>query len=414
DQPVISPNGDYVVFRSTADNIVPGAGYGVQTNVFLWNSTGDTFQLVSHVTGFPTTAGNNDSKNGVISRNTGSSPFIAFESVAPNLVAGDTNGLSDVFRVDSSTGAIIRVSVPNLGGQANVGGSFNPAIDGAGDCIVYESQATNLVTSTLSDDGNGASDVFRWKQSAVPVTILLSHLTGSTTKTGSGASTQPSIDDTCGTFAFRSAATNLVFGQSDINGGTDVFWATNSGDAAFASHRAGLSAFAGTGISDAPILSRDGGFVAYASQAKDLVSPPGAPGPTSNVFLYDIGVDTNTLVSHKAADPATPASGQSFAPEISTNGLYVAFVSDAKDIDPNQNDGNGAQDVFLYNARWNNSVVASRRYASIAFTGDRQSFGPALSGFGWGVAFTSGSDNLIADDSETGGPHHPFPFAAHH
>src|SRR5262249_8366995 len=93
-------------------------------------------------------------------------------------------------------------------------------------------------------------------------------------------------------------------------------------------------------------------------------------------------------------------------------GLYVAFESDASDLDPNQNDSNGARDVFLYNARWNNSVVASHRYASIAITGDGLSRGAALSGLGYGVAFTSGSDNLIADDSETTGLNDVFIWGA--
>src|SRR5262249_60904976 len=55
---------------------------------------------------------------------------------------------------------------------------------------------------------------------------------------------------------------------------------------------------------------------------------------------------------------------------------------------------------------------AGRPYRSIRSPGDRQSFGPALSGFGWGVAFTSGSDNLIADDSETGGLNDVFLWGA--
>src|SRR4029453_10510113 len=89
--------------------------------------------------------------------------------------------------------------------------------------------------------------------------------------------------------------------------------------------------------------------------------------------------------------------------EINTDGFYVAFASDAKDIDPNQADGNGARDIFLYNRRWHSSVVASRRFASIAFTGNGRSILPALSGNGFTVAFTSDSADLIADDPETSG-----------
>jgi hypothetical protein len=119
--------------------------------------------------------------------------------------------------------------------------------------------------------------------------------------------------------------------------------------------------------------------------------------------VYEIATDKNTLASHAAGDPKKVASGPSFSPEISTDGLYVAFASDAKDIDPNQNDGNIARDILLYNRRWNSSVVASRRFAAIAITGDGRSITPALSGLGFTVAFTSNSDDLIADDPETAG-----------
>jgi hypothetical protein len=412
DQPVISPDSRYVVFRSTANNLVPASGYAAgRTNIFLWDSTSPTtFQLVSHVTGATTQAGNGSSQNAVISRGGGTPRFVAFESVATDLLGAgnDNNGVADVFRFDSSSPTIVRASARNATGDAN-GASTNPDIDSTGSCIVYQSAATNIITG--QSEANGGTDVFKWT-SAGPTSILLSHHTGSTTQTGNGVSTEPSIDDSCSRFAFKSAATDLVATQGEGNAGTDVFWARNTGDAALASHRALAPAVTGNGVSDSPTLSRNGNFVAYASLAKNLVNGAGAPLATSNVFLYDIGSDSNTLVSHTAGNTAVEANGQSFAPEISTEGLYVAFASDATDLDPNQNDNNIARDVFLYNARWNNSIVASRRYASIAITGDQHSLRPAVSGNGFAVAFQSPSDDLLADDPETGGLDDVFLFGA--
>jgi len=415
DQPVISPDGAFVVFRSTAADIVPGTGYGVQTNVFLWNRATDSFALVSHTFSAGNQAGDGDSQNGVISRDTGTR-FVAFESVARNLVTGDSNAVSDVFRFNSATGQVVLVSIPNTASQAD-GGSFNPAISGPGLCIVYESEAANLVSDTVSDDVNGAlRDVFRWQDPRS--TILLSHRAGAPSSgtgalTGDGESTEPSIDDVCERFAFKSAAKDLAPGQIDGNGGTDVFHAGNGGDAVLVSHQDGAPSMAGSDPSVSPILSRNGGWVAYASRAKDLSPGQNDTGaPSSDVFVYDVLGDKNTLVSHTATDPRTPGSGQSFAPEISTAGLYVAYESDATDLDPNQNDGNGARDVFLYNTRWNNSIVASPRYASIAITGNAQSDRPALSGNGYAVAFTGLSDDHIADDPETSGFEDVFLFKA--
>ena len=403
DQPVISPDGNFVVFRSTAQDIVTGVAYTVGvTNVFLWNRTTDTFTLVSRAS--LTVAGNGNSQNGVISRAAGSS-IVAFQSVATNLVASDTLGFSDIFRF--SAGTVTRVSFPNTGGVEANGGSINPAIDSSGNCIVFQSAASNLVSA---DDGNGAADVFRWLSGPNPI-ILLSHQPGKptvagTNGAGSAASTEPSVSDDCQSFAFKSLATNLVAGQVEKNSGNDIFYEKSGSDPVLVSHQDAdppPSTKTGSDVSAAPILSRDGNWIAYASLATDLApSQVDAPG-SSDVFVYDVANKTNALVSHTASSAETVASAQSFAPEISTKGDYIAFASDAKDIDPNQNDGNGARDIFLYNKRWNSSVLASRRFASISITGDGRSIVPALSGDGYLVAFTSNSDDLIADDPETAG-----------
>ncbi len=419
DQPVISPDGASVVFRSKATNIIEGGGFGGQSNIFVWDRVANTSTLVSHSIGGANLSGDGDSQNGVISRYPGRF-FVAFESLAKDLVAGDGNAVSDVFRFDSATGAVIRVSAPNVGipGEADWG-SFNPALDGSGTCIVFESDATNLVSDDPADDPLLPNplpppalvpdrDVFRWTPGG---TILLSHVAGALNAgkgavAGSGASTEPSIADNCERFAFKSTAKDLSFLQADGNGVDDVFTEGNSGDAVLVSHKDGVPNEAGDDVSDSPILSRDGNWLAYASRATNLAPGQVDTASTSDVFVYDVGRNLNVLVSHTAGDPKRVASAESFAPEISTGGiyddLYVAFESKAKDLDPNQNDSNGDSDVFLYNGLWNNAIVASRRFASIAITGKGRSIRPALSASGYVVAFTSDSGDLIADDPETG------------
>ena len=415
DQPVISPDGKFVVFRSTATDIVPGTYTVGRTNVFLWDRQNDIFTLVSRAFAGPTIAGDGNSQNGVISRANGSS-IVAFQSLATNLVAPgmDTNGVSDIFRF--SGGTVIRVSFPNTGAVEANGGSVNPAIDSSGNCIVFQSAASNLVSTVPADDANGVADVFRWLSGANPI-ILLSHQPGQptvagTVTAGSAASTEPSVSDDCSSFAFKSLATNLVAGQVDNNSGNDIFYERSGSDAILVSHQDvdTTSTRTGSDVSAAPILSRDGNWIAYASLAVDLAPSQNDAAGTSDVFVYSVASKKNALVSHTAGDPTTVASAQSFAPEISIDGDYIAFASDAKDIDPNQNDANGARDIFLYNRRWNSSVLASRRFASISITGDGRSIVPALSGDGYLVAFTSNSDDLIADDPETAGLDDVFYF----
>ena len=81
--------------------------------------------------------------------------FVVFGSIATNFVAGDTNALWDVFVHDRQASTTIRVSVDSAGGEVD-GNSFSPAISGNGRYVAFRSLATNLVTG----DSNGKSDIF--------------------------------------------------------------------------------------------------------------------------------------------------------------------------------------------------------------------------------------------------------------
>ena len=80
--------------------------------------------------------------------------FVAFDSLADNLVVGDTNGASDVFVRDHVRQTTERVSVASDGSQAN-GASRNASISDDGRFVAFETDASNLV----SGDRNGKSDI---------------------------------------------------------------------------------------------------------------------------------------------------------------------------------------------------------------------------------------------------------------
>src|SRR5207248_3288317 len=81
--------------------------------------------------------------------------FVAFLSSASNLVGGDTNGARDVFVRDRKAGKTRRVSVDSHGTQGN-GTSFAPSISADARFVAFTSLANNLVAG----DTNGASDIF--------------------------------------------------------------------------------------------------------------------------------------------------------------------------------------------------------------------------------------------------------------
>src|SRR5262249_29000942 len=79
--------------------------------------------------------------------------FVVFLSSATNLVSGDTNGHTDVFVRDNSTGTVERVDGSTGGAQANADAS-SPVISGDGRYVAFASTATNLAaadTDPLSD-----------------------------------------------------------------------------------------------------------------------------------------------------------------------------------------------------------------------------------------------------------------------
>src|SRR5438046_7146698 len=100
--------------------------------------------------------------------------------------------------------------------------------------------------------------------------------------------------------------------------------------------RAGTNS--GDGFSGNPVLSSDGRFVAFDSDASNLVAND-TNGHFEDVFMRDLNTGTTTLVSVNSAGTGS-GNGASALPVISANGRFVAFVSDATDLvasDTNQN-----------------------------------------------------------------------------
>ena len=147
---MISGDGAFVAFRSLASNLVAGDGNG-RWDIFVHQrATGITTRVSVSSAGVEA---NHDSFSPSISDD---GRFVAFRSNASNLVAGDGNARQDIFVHDRMSGTTVRVSMPDGGGEAD-GHSDLPAISGDGQWIVFESDATNLVPA----DTNRSRDIFR-------------------------------------------------------------------------------------------------------------------------------------------------------------------------------------------------------------------------------------------------------------
>src|SRR5262245_48819450 len=135
----IALNGRYVVFESGARNLVAH-----DTNVAL-----DVFvkDVQTGVTSRGSVAADGTQANGGDSLNPQITPdgrYVVFEVAADNLVGGDTNSHTDIFRKDAVTGDIVRASIDQNGAEAN-DESVSASISDEGRYVAFAGRATNLV-----------------------------------------------------------------------------------------------------------------------------------------------------------------------------------------------------------------------------------------------------------------------------
>jgi Tol biopolymer transport system component len=168
----------------------------------------------------------------------------------------------------------------------------------------------------------------------------------------------------------------------------------DAGDVQLASRASGLSGVKSDGPSSEPKLSADGRFAAFTTTAANL--DPADADTAFDVYVRDLQTGATMLVSR--ADGAQGAKGDaaSGAPAISADGRYVAFVSDATNLSPDDQDD--VADVFVRDVQQHTTTLVSR--ASGGEAGDAPSGAPSISAAGRVVAFESDSANLAPDDTD--------------
>ncbi|WP_221030636.1 beta strand repeat-containing protein [Actomonas aquatica] len=319
-RPALSQDGRYVVFESSATNLVTGGTATGVTHIFLRDTQTGTTELIS-VDGSGA-AGNDDSTQARVSAD---GRYVVFASDASNLVAGDANGTRDIFVRDRTAGTTTRVSVATGGTEAN-GFSRSPSLTSDGGMVAFSSAASNLVAG----DTNGIPDIFVHTVATGVTTRVSISSAGAQASDPSSANFQlgsinPSISATGRFVAFASLANNLTDGDAvgqyqgtDSNRSLDIFV-----------HDRDVTA---TGTFDTP-----------GNIATEMVS--------RNRFGYQ------TL--RVLGEPSTAASD--IFPAISSDGRWVAFPSDAEGnsglahgaTNRTSPDTNDYRDVFLHDRRIN-------------------------------------------------------------
>ena len=340
-------------------------------NSSVW-ATAETERVNLNAAGEETLFG--DSSNPSISKD---GRLVAFDSYSGDLTPGDTNGISDVFVKNRSTGEITRASVGPGGAQAD-GDSTGGTVSANGQYVLFTSIAKNLVPGKT---GLG-SDVFKHKLSNHTNTLV-----------SVGWNGRPAI----------STYQVYLYGNDWI---CDPYCHQSmiTVDQQRPAQSQGLA------------ISGEGRYVLFRSDASNLVKDGVAHG---ELYVRDTvdGVTRPVTFTDAQGKAITPDIGE---PVLSENGSFLAFSS--YDSRLAENDANGARDVFRY--EWaakpkKPAVLVSRAANGASATSDNRqelidpdtngivwintqgadSHAPSISADGNRVAFVSDASNLVADDT---------------
>jgi len=442
--PIISANGRFLLFASTADNLVLTSASNPipvlippRLNVFLRDRTNATTTLVSlNLTG--AAGGNGGSFPVGISTN---GRYALFESSASDLVNNDTNNTSDVFVRDLVGGTTILVSAAVTGSSGN-GTSRSSAMTPDGRYVAFVSGATNLVAG----DTNKIPDVFVRDLQTQATTLASVGAVSTSASIPTGSSESPVISADGRYVAFYSTASNLMVSVKttgevfvrDLVGGNTIWASTNarpvmqstigssnvvsynqkiSADGQFIAFESStnsltLSAARGVifryslqgGITDiihtnattfwsafednrGLDMTPDGRFIAFVANATNT------PGSNTALYVWDAQTGTNTLASADLTT-ALPASGICDAPSIDPSGRYVTFLSSATNLTTNMLAGE-------YHLYLRDTLTSSTRLvnpdANGVGVGITPTAVPSSSSDGRFVAFEC-ADGLVASD----------------
>ncbi|MCY2990669.1 MAG: S8 family serine peptidase [Planctomycetota bacterium] len=325
--PSISADGRFVAFWSDAGNLVPNDRNGWE-DVFVYDRVEHTVELVSVAN--DGTQANRDSRNPSISAD---GRFVAFWSSASNLIAGDTTN-GGVFVVDRKNASIERISVA-ADGTPGDGWSQDPSISADGRFVAFQSYAANLVPGDTNDE----ADVFVYDRQNHTIERVSLASDGTA---GNGNSGSPSISADGAYVEFVSRASNLVPG--DKNGLEDVFVYSRQTHTVerISVSSDGTEGNSYSGEYGARVgLSADGRFVAFESMASNLV--PGDTNGNRDIFVFDRQERT---IERTIADSGTQGNGSSDSASLSADGRFIAFASDASNLV--YSDSNAQTDVFIY------------------------------------------------------------------
>jgi Tol biopolymer transport system component len=305
--------------------------------------------------------------------------WVAFASLAPDLVANDTNNAQDAFLRDRRAGTTVRIPMPGGAVPPAGGAALDVAISADGSVVAF-TYAPPPPTTSLS------------VPCSAPRVLLWHRETGDTELASLNAddglhcgATAPSVSGDGRFVAFVGPVTNTAGVPL-----TQV-WVRDMRAGSTALVSAGAGGALGSSNSRAPAIARDGSSVAFESDASNL--SPGDSNEQTDVFVRTLPGGPTSLIS---VVPGDTGNGPSRAPAISADGTQVAFESAAQNMVAGASPG--AQEVYVRDRRAGQTTLAS---TSIDGAPAKGTSGQAsISGDGRIVAFASVVTDLVASGTD--------------
>jgi Tol biopolymer transport system component len=355
---------------------------------------------------------------------------VAFQSDATTLVAGDTNGRTDMFVRDIVTGTTTRASVSSTGNQLFFGDAAQGAMTPDGKFLAFQYGGSDLIPGqngsriyvrdldtgtvevsppppdpisasapTISADGRMVafhgfsftnSNIYVWDRQTGTLTNI--SLTPSGAASTSGNCFSPALSGNGRYVAFESFKNDLVLGGT--NGVRHIFvrdLQTNLTEQVSRSS-AGVQ---GNANSTVPAISADGRFVAFPSAANNLVSND--LNGVVDIFVRDRQTGTTEIVSVSTGGDRANTNGgdEPQPPSISADGRYVVFEHAASNLVTG--DTNGTYDIFVRDRQLGTTQRISLSSAGVE--GNGSSRWASIYPGGRFVAFASEASNLVTGDT---------------
>ena len=389
----LTPDGRFLVLENESSDFIdfPDAN-GNSEDIFRKDlQTGAVVPVSVNAAG--TATGNDSSFNSSMSAD---GRFVAFESLATDLVTGvtDTNNTNDVFVRDLDVGTTTLVSFNSAGTAIGLRSSTFPQISADGRFVFFLNNRALDIAGVADGNGMGGQELFVRDLEAETTELVNINAGGTASSDQEIHEGEYSISADGRVVAFGSRANDLV--ANDSNNAPDIYARDlDAGVTTLVSVAVGGMSSPSLERSEEPVISGNGRYVAFLSNADDLVAVPiGGPAFSRNVFVRDLQENSTALVSINSPGTASGNDDSRSVEAITPNGRFVLFKSNATDLVSGVTDTNGGPDLFVRDMVEGVTTLVSYDSTGTA-TGNEGMDSGRITPDGRFVVFESGASNYV-------------------